>query len=84
MDGWIARVPVTLNPTKPWDIGGDHYPLAISATYQVAGEAHPRAINVHGMIEAQVSGSSLQMGLAGSFFPLLCLGAGFVRWRRTR
>ena len=21
--GWVARVPVTLNPTNPWDIGGD-------------------------------------------------------------
>ncbi|MGA1983873.1 MAG: hypothetical protein ABSG84_15585 [Acidobacteriaceae bacterium] len=84
VDGWVARVPITLDPTKPWDIGGDRYPLAIAATYQVAGESHPRTINVHGMIEAQVSNSILQMGLAGSLFPLLCLGAGFVRWRRTR
>jgi ABC-type transport system involved in multi-copper enzyme maturation permease subunit len=84
VDGWIARVPITLNPTKPWDIGGDRYPLAIAATYQVAGDNHPRTMNVHGGIEAQVSHSNLQMGLAGSFFPLLCLGAGFLRWRRTR
>jgi ABC-type transport system involved in multi-copper enzyme maturation permease subunit len=84
VDGWMARVPIRLNPTKPWDIGGDRYPLAIAATYQVAGETHPRTLNVHGMIEAQVSGSSAQMGLAGSFFPLLCLAAGFARWRRTR
>jgi ABC-type transport system involved in multi-copper enzyme maturation permease subunit len=84
VDGWIARVPITLNPTKPWDIGGDRYPLAVAASYQVAGEAHPRTINVHGMIEAQVSNAILQMGLAGSFFPLICLGAAFARWRRTR
>ncbi len=84
VDGWIARVPITLNPTKPWDIGGNRYPLAIAATYQVTGDSHPRTINVHGMIEAQVPNSIVQMGLAGSLFPLFCLGAGFIRWRRTR
>jgi hypothetical protein len=84
VDGWMARVPITLDPTKPWDIGGDRYPLTIAASYQVAGENHLRAINVHGAIEAQVPDATLQMGLAGGFFPLLCLGAGFVRWRRTR
>ena len=55
VDGWVARVPIALDPTKPWDIGGDRYPLAITATYQVAGESHPRTVNVHGAIEAQVS-----------------------------
>ena len=30
--GWIVRIPVTLNPTKPWDIGGDRYPLTVTAT----------------------------------------------------
>jgi ABC-type multidrug transport system permease subunit len=83
-DGWIARVPIALNPTRPWDIGGDRYPLTIAAAYQVAGEAHPRTINVHGAIEAQVTHSNLQMAIAGSFFPLICLGAGLARWRRTR
>jgi hypothetical protein len=83
-DGWVARVPITLDPTKPWDIGGDRYPVTIAASYQVAGEDHPRTMLLHGAIEAQVRGCVLQMGLAGSFFPLLCLGAGFVRWRKTR
>jgi hypothetical protein len=83
-DGWIARVPIALNPTRPWDIGGDRYPLTIAAAYQVTGEAHPRTINVHGAIEAQVTHSNLQMAIAGSFFPLICLGAGLARWRRTR
>jgi hypothetical protein len=84
VDGWVARVTITLNPTKPWDIGGDRYPLTIAASYQVAGEDHARTMTLHGAVEAQVTGSTLQMGLAGGFFPLLCLGAGFARWRRTR
>jgi hypothetical protein len=83
-DGWIARIPITLDPTKPWDIGGDRYPLAIAATYEVAGENHPRTINARGAIEAQVPGSIEEMAVAGGFFPLLCFGASFVRWRRTR
>jgi hypothetical protein len=84
VDGWVARVPVTLNPEKPWDIGGVRYPLTITAAYQAAGENHPRALTLHGAVEAQVPGVVYQLGLAGSLFPLLCLGAGFVRWRRTR
>jgi hypothetical protein len=83
-DGWIARIPITLDPTRPWDIGGDRYPLTIAATYEVAGESHPRTINAWGAIEAQIPGSMEEMALAGSVFPLLCFGFGFVRWRRTR
>jgi ABC-type transport system involved in multi-copper enzyme maturation permease subunit len=82
--GWIARLPITLNPTKPWDIGGDRYPLTIAATYQVAGESQPRTLNAHAAIDAQVGDAIYQMGAAASLFPLLCLGAGFRRWRRTR
>ena len=82
--GWIARVPITLNPTKPWDIGGDRYPLTIAATYQVAGESKPRTLNVRAAIDAQVADAIYQMGAASMLFPLLCLGAGFIRWRRTR
>jgi ABC-type transport system involved in multi-copper enzyme maturation permease subunit len=82
--GWIARVPITLNPTKPWDIGGDRYPLTIAATYQVAGESLPRSLNARAAIDAEVAPAIYQMGAASSLFPLLCLGAGFVRWRRTR
>jgi ABC-type transport system involved in multi-copper enzyme maturation permease subunit len=82
--GWIARLPITLNPTKPWDIGGDRYPLSIAATYQVAGESQPRALNARVAIDAEVGDAIYQMGAAASLFPLLCLGAGFVRWRRTR
>ena len=43
--GWIARVPVTLHPTNPWDIGGDRYPLTITVTYTVAGETAPRMLS---------------------------------------
>jgi hypothetical protein len=77
-------LPITLNPTKPWDIGGDRYPLSIAATYQVAGESQPRALNARAAIDAEVGDAIYQMGAAASLFPLLCLGAGFVRWRRTR
>lgn len=37
--GWVARIPVTLIPTKPWDIGGVRYPLKVTATYRVAPSA---------------------------------------------
>jgi hypothetical protein len=84
VDGWIARIPITVNPTKPWDIGGDRYPLSIAATYQVAGESQPRTLNVRAAIDAQVGSAIYEMGAAASVIPLLCLGAGFVRWRRTR
>jgi hypothetical protein len=83
-NGWIARIPITVNPTKPWDVGGDRYPLSIAATYGVAGESQPRTLNVRAAIDAQVASGIYEMGAAASLFPLLCLGAGFVRWRRTR
>jgi len=82
--GWMVRIPIALDPTKPWDIGGDRYPLAISATYQVAGEIGPRTFAVRALVNAQVGNAIYQMGAAACFFPLLCLGAGFARWRRTR
>ena len=83
-DGWIARIPITVNPTKPWDIGGDRYPLGIAATYDVAGESQPRTLNVRAAIDAQVASGIYEMGAAAMVFPLLCFGAGLVRWRRTR
>ena len=80
----MVRMPVTLNPTKPWDIGGDRYPLTIAATYQVAGESQPRAFNARAAIEAEVGSAIYEMGLAASILPLFCLWAAFRRWRRTR
>jgi hypothetical protein len=83
-NGWIARVPITLNPTKPWDIGGDRYPLSIAATYDVAGDSKPRTFSARGAIDAEVASGIYEMGLAASLFPLLCIGAAILRWRRTK
>jgi ABC-type transport system involved in multi-copper enzyme maturation permease subunit len=82
--GWVVRIPITLDPTKPWDIGGDRYPLTIAATYQVAGESQPRTFNARAAIDAEVASAIYQMGLAASILPLFCLGAAFRRWRQTR
>ena len=81
--GWVARVPVTLNPTKPWDIGGDRYPLRVTATYHVAGESGMRAFSSRAAIDAQVSSAIYEMGIVSAILPLVCFGAAFRRWRRT-
>jgi hypothetical protein len=80
----MARVPVTLNPTRPWDIGGDRYPLTVTATYEIAGESQARTFSARAAIDAQVASAIYQMGLAALVLPLMCFGAAFVRWRRTR
>jgi hypothetical protein len=82
--GWIARIPVTLDPTKPWDIGGDRYPFTIAATYSVAGESQPRTFNARVAIDAEVASAIYQMAIAAAILPLLCLIAAWLRWRRTR
>ena len=82
--GWVARVPVTLTPTKPWDIGGVRYPLRVTATYQVAGESQPRTFSARAAVDAQVSRGIYEMGIASMILPLVCFGAAFRRWRRTR
>jgi hypothetical protein len=82
VSGWIARVPITLNPTKPWDIGGDRYPLNATASYDVADK--PLAFSARAAIDAEVASAIYEMGLAASILPLLCLGAALLRWRRTR
>jgi hypothetical protein len=82
--GWVARVPVTLLPTKPWDIGGNRYPLNVTATYHVAGENQARTFSARGAVDAQVSRAIYEMGVASAILPLICLGAAFTRWRRTR
>ena len=80
--GWIARIPVTLIPTKPWDVGGVRYPLRVTATYQVAGES--RTFSARAAVDAQVSTAIYEMGIASLILPLACFGAAFKRWRRTR
>jgi ABC-type transport system involved in multi-copper enzyme maturation permease subunit len=80
--GWVARVPVTLVPSKPWDIGGDRYPLGVSATYAVDGK--PRTFTARGAVDAEVASAIYEMGFASILLPLFCLGAAVARWRRTR
>jgi ABC-type transport system involved in multi-copper enzyme maturation permease subunit len=82
--GWIARIPVTLDPTRPWDIGGDRYPFTIAATYNVAGESQPRTFNARVAIDAEVASAIYQMAIAAGILPLLCLIAAWLRWRCTR
>jgi hypothetical protein len=82
--GWVARIPVTLTPTKPWDIGGVRYPLRVTGTYQVAGESAMRTFSARAAIDAQVSKAIYEMGFASLILPLMCFGAAFKRWRRTR
>ena len=82
--GWVARIPVTLTPTKPWDIGGVRYPLKVSGTYQVAGESQTRTFSARAAIDAQVARAIYEMGIASLILPLVCFGAAFKRWRRTR
>ena len=84
LNGWIARVPATMIPAKPWDIGGNRYALNITATYQVASDAQPRTFSGRGAVEAEVSSAIYEMGAASSVLPLICFGAAFIRWRRTR
>lgn len=80
--GWVARVPVALTPTKPWDIGGVRYPLRVNATYQVAGES--RTFGARAALDAQVSSGIYEMGAASLLLPIVCFGAAFRRWRLTR
>jgi hypothetical protein len=84
VNGWVARVPVTMTPTNPWDIGGVRYPLKVTGTYQVAGESQMRTFSARAAIDAQVSKAIYEMGVASLILPLVCFGAAFKRWRRTR
>jgi len=81
--GWLARVPVTIHPRQPWDIGGNRYPLNVTATYSVDGDA-PRTLMARTAVNAQVATGLYEMAAAGSILPLLCFAASIVRWRRTR
>ena len=84
LNGWIARVPATMIPAKPWDIGGNRYALNVTATYQVASDTQPRTFSARDAVEAEVSSAIYEMGAASSVLPLICFGAAFIRWRRTR
>ena len=82
--GWVARIPVTLIPKSPWDIGGNRYPLSLNATYQIEGESEPRMFQARAGIDAGVRSAIYEMAAAAFVLPLICLGAALVRWRRTR
>jgi hypothetical protein len=82
--GWVARVPVALNPSHIWDIGGMRYPFDVVATYRVGDDRALRTFNARAAIDAQVAPAIYEMGAASSVLPLLCFGAAFRRWRRTR
>ena len=84
VNGWVVRIPVTLTPTQPWDIGGVRYPLRVTGTYQVAGESAPRTFSARAAIDAQVSKAIYEMGVASLILPLACFAAAFRRWRQTR
>jgi hypothetical protein len=80
----VIRIPITLVPTKPWDIGGVRYPLRVTGNYQVAGESALRSFSARAAIDAQVSKAIYEMGFASLILPLVCFGAAFKRWRLTR
>jgi ABC-type transport system involved in multi-copper enzyme maturation permease subunit len=82
--GWVVRIPLTLTPTRPWDIGGDRYPLRVDATYTVAGETHERTFSARGAVNAEVASAIYEMGIVSVFLPLVCFGAAVIRWQRTR
>lgn len=84
VNGWVVRIPVTLTPTKPWDIGGVRYPLRVTGTYQVADESAPRTFSARAAIDAQVSRAVYEMGAASLILPLVCFASAFKRWRQTR
>ena len=73
-----------MNPTEPWDIGGNRYPLTVTATYCVEGDRQPRTLQRRAAIDAEVASAIYEMGAASAILPLLCFGAAFRRWRRTR
>jgi len=82
--GWIVRIPVALNPTLPWDIGGNRYPIAVTATYRVGEDPRHLNLTARGAINAQVANAIYEMGIASAIFPILCVGLSVARWRRTR
>ena len=84
VNGWVVRIPVTLTPSQPWDIGGVRYPLHVTGTYQVAGESSPRTFSARAAIDAQVSKAIFEMGITSLILPLACFAAAFKRWRQTR
>lgn len=82
--GWVARIPVTLIPNKPWDIGGVRYPIDLNATYAIEGSSQVNTLNARAAVEAHVPNALAEMAGAGAILPFFCFIALFARWRRTR
>jgi hypothetical protein len=82
-NGWVVRLPVTLRPTRPWDIGGVRYPLDIRVTYRVDGGT-VQTFAGRAAVEAEVSSAVAEMGVVSAMLPACCFIAALVRWRRTR
>jgi hypothetical protein len=82
--GWVVRVPVSLLPTHPWDIGGVRYPLDVKVTYRAEGSAQVQTLTSRAAVEAEVSSAVYEMSGASAILPVICFCAAFVRWRRTR
>jgi hypothetical protein len=82
--GWVARVPVALNPTHIWDIGGMRYPFDVVATYRLDEAPELHTFNARAALDAQVGPAIYEMGAASCVLPLACIVAAFRRWRRTR
>jgi hypothetical protein len=80
----VARVPVTLDPTNPWDIGGVRYPLTVRALYHLAGDLRVRTFSSRAGVNAQIASAIYQMSAASLLLPLICLAAAIRRWRQTR
>ena len=82
--GWVARVPISLIPANPWDIGGVRYPLDVAASYRIAGDGQQRSLSARAAVEAHVPGALMEMGGTAAILPLICIGLAFRRWRQTR
>jgi hypothetical protein len=79
LNGRVARVPTTLMPTKPWDIGGNRYPLNVTATYRVATDPKPLKFSARGAVEAQVSSTIYEMVASSSSSLILRCGVLGIR-----
>ena len=82
--GWAVRVPVTLNPTRPWDTGGLRYPLDVTVTYRRDGDSQPHVLKTRGAVEAQIASAGYKMGAVAMVLPTLFFFTSYRRWRRTR
>ncbi len=82
--GWVARIPVILNATRPWDVGGNRYPVSIHASYRIEGDPQAYTFPARAAVEGQIPDVIYEMGAASLLFPSICIGAAFRRWRATR